>query len=271
MPIMKSKTSSGSRVATGGHELVCSIAPWATGAVNIVGVDPIIQPVTNQTSVNGFDYACVGVSGDANLFGWIGPNDIAAGNFPVGYGPEGGIGWRGGGDSPGSTLFPEDVCIPLPPSGTPGAPSIEMYARLAEGSAYEFLLTVYYIPGDGVNQLSKLHRKTWYRTTKADPQYVLFEHPWEDVPIKLRGVETFFRYGPSIADMACCNNHVPDIFAWSLGNRRRLRRFFGRNIYIPFPASGGADPPHVDCHVGFLEPGPFGMYYTMHYTRDDEG
>lgn len=264
MPVMQSKTVVGSRVGTGGHQLVGSLTPWSSGTVNIIAIDPIIQPATNHSSVNGLEYACVAMSDSPYLFGWVGTNDLKHGNFPVEYGPQGGIGWRGVGDDPATLLLPDDVCLPLPPSGV----TLDMYARVALGEPYEFLLTVYYT--DSQEPQLKLHRHTWYRTEMADPLYVLFEHPWEDVPIKMRGAEVLMRYGPDVAVMACCNNHVPDIFAWSLGNRRRLRRFFGRNTYIPFPAAGGSNPPHIDCHAKFVPPGPFGLFYTMHYTRDDE-
>lgn len=88
--------------------------------------------------------------------------------------------------------------------------------------------------------------------------------PWETVSIDIVAVDIVFFQGASSVWYAFAGNGFsPDIMRWY-----GLPNPIPAGLAFPFPASGGANPPHIDLHVNGVLGQPYQGFYTVYYTKD---
>jgi len=108
--------------------------------------------------------------------------------------------------------------------------------------------------------------KAWARQGSTYTQFPFFESPWEPFGIWLLGVQVAHLNLNAPRAMHTCQNSKPDIFAMSGQSQLDLDFMFQNGLYIPFPAAGGANPPHLDLHIEFGA-FPYFFVYTAFYVE----
>jgi hypothetical protein len=90
--------------------------------------------------------------------------------------------------------------------------------------------------------------------------------PWEPSSISIVGI-AMVDLGGTVNQYAFAgNSYTPDIMFWHPLTSRAASVFFPPGTAMPFPASGGANPPHLDAHISCTGGGTFQIFYTIFYT-----
>ena len=90
--------------------------------------------------------------------------------------------------------------------------------------------------------------------------------PWEPTSISIVGI-SMVDLGGNINQYAFAgNSYTPDVMFGHPLISRAASVFFPPGTSMPFPASAGAKPPHLDAHISCTGGGTFQIFYTIFYT-----